>query len=165
MIPDHPPAIPKDLWIPGCFVAFFALLFIVEAAFVAVASQSFTGLVTDNAYTVGLNYNEVLAQREVERKLGWKTELSFEQGEKLEGRLSLRIHDAKGQPVVADKLRATAERMSRFPQIEVVNYQRQSDGSYLAHLSVPLAGRWFIRARIQRDEQVIHIIDEVEVLP
>jgi nitrogen fixation protein FixH len=165
MTPTDPAASKKVNWIPGCFIMFFVLLFGLESAFVVLASRSFTGLVTDNAYAVGLNYNEVLAQREAEKRLGWKTALSFEQGEKLDGRLSLRVRDANGQLLVADKVRATAERMSRFPQIQAVNYERQPDGSYLAHLSVPLAGRWFIRARIQRGEQVVHIIDEVDVRP
>lgn len=164
-MPSDTNASMKDRWIPGCFIAFFVLLLGLESAFVALASQSFTGLVTDNAYAVGLNYNEVLAQREAEKKLGWKTDLAFEQGAGLVGRLSLRVHDANGQLLVADKVRATAERMSRFPQIQEVNYERQPDGSYSARLSVPLAGRWFIRARIQLREQVLHIIDEVEVYP
>ncbi|NOV20227.1 hypothetical protein E5S70_29925 [Ensifer adhaerens] len=165
MTSTDPAASTKDHWIPGCFIMFFVLLFGLEAAFVALASRSFTGLVTDNAYAVGLNYNEVLAQREAEKKLGWKTDLSFEQSEGLAGQLSFRVLDANGQLLVADKVRATAERMSRFPQILAVNYERQPDGSYFARLSVPLAGRWFIRARIQLGEQVLHIIDEVEVYP
>ncbi|MDK1376802.1 MULTISPECIES: FixH family protein [unclassified Sinorhizobium] len=155
----------KDLWIPGCFIFFFILLAGFEVWFVALANRSFTGVVTDNAYAIGLNYNEVLAQREAEKRLGWKTTLSFDEGEKLGGRLTLRVHDADGQLLIADEVRATAERMSRFPQIQAVQYDRQPNGDYVADLSVPLAGRWFIRARIARGGQTVHIIEEVDVRP
>ncbi len=155
----------RDLWIPGCFILFFIFLFGLLAWFVTLANRSFTGVVTDNAYAIGLNYNEVLARREAEQRLGWKTALSFEQGEKLGGRLTLRVRDADGQLLIADEVRATAERMSRFPQIQTVRYDRQPDGDYVADLSVPLAGRWFIRVRVERGGQAIHVIEEVDVRP
>ncbi len=57
----------KDLWIPACFILFFVALAGLEAWFVLLANRTFSGEVTDNAYAVGLNYNQVLAQREAER--------------------------------------------------------------------------------------------------
>jgi nitrogen fixation protein FixH len=155
----------KDLWIPGCFIAFFVCLAALEIWFVTLANRSFTGLVTDEAYTIGVNYNEVLAQREAERQLGWKTSFTFAQGDGLDGRLTLSVRDAEGTALVADELRATAERMSRFPQIQTVTFERQAGGDYVADLEVPLAGRWFVRARIERGGQSIHAIEEVDIRP
>lgn len=155
----------RDRWIPACFVLFFVFLTGLLTWFVVLANQSFTGVVTDNAYAVGLNYNDVLAQREVEKRLGWATALTFKQGNGLDGQLTFSIRDRDGKPVVADELRATAELMTRFPQIQPVAYVRGPDGVYEANLSVPLAGRWFVRARVERDGQSIHVIDEVDVRP
>ena len=155
----------KDLWIPGCFIAFFVCLAALEIWFVTLANRSFTGLVTDEAYTIGVNYNEVLAQREAERQLGWATSFVFVQGDGLDGRLTLSIRDADGTVLLADEIRATAERMSRFPQIQTVNFERQTGGDYVADLEVPLAGRWFVRARIERGGQSIHAIEEVDIRP
>lgn len=155
----------RDLWIPGCFIAFFVCLAGLEIWFVSIANSTFTGLVTDEAYTIGVNYNEVLAQREAERRLGWTTTLSFVQGDGLDGRLALRVHDADGTAIVADELRATAERMSRFPQIQTVNFEREMSGEYVADFKVPLAGRWFVRAKIERGGQSIHVIEEVDIRP
>lgn len=155
----------KDLWIPYCFIAFFVCLSALEVWFVTLANRSFTGLVTDEAYTIGVNYNEVLAQRAAERQLGWTTTFSFVQGEGLAGRLTLRVRDADGTALVADELRATAERMSRFPQIQTVSFKRQAGGDYVAYLEVPLAGRWFVRGRIKRGEQLVHVIEEVDIRP
>lgn len=155
----------RDRWIPGCFILFFVCLAAVEIWFVTLANQSFTGVVTDDAYATGLNYDAVIARREAEKSLGWSTELAFRQGDGLFGRLILRIRDAGGLVLVADDMRATAERMTRFPQILPVDFVRQTDGEYAADFAVPLAGRWFVRIRIERDGQSIQVIEEVEVRP
>ncbi len=155
----------KDRWIPACFILFFVCLAGLEIWFVTLANKSFTGVVTDDAYAIGLNYNDVMARREAERQLGWTASLAFAQGDGLHGALTLRIRDRDGQPLVADNVRATAERMSRSPQIQAVDFKRQSDGEYKAHLVVPLAGRWFVRARIEGNGQAIQVIQEVDVRP
>ncbi len=155
----------KDRWIPACFILFFVFLTGLLSWFVVLANQSFTGVVTDNAYAVGLNYNDVLAHREAEKRLGWATALTFKQGNGLGGDLAFSIRDRDGKPVVADEVRATAELMTRFPQIQPVEYVRRPDGVYEAKLSVPLAGRWFVRARVERGGQSIHVINEVDVRP
>lgn len=155
----------KHRWIPGCFILFFVCLAGLEIWFVTIANKTFTGMVTDDAYAIGLNYNEVLARREAERRLGWTTTITFSQGADLAGQLMLSLHDADGQALVANEIRATAERMSRFPQIQTVSFEPQATGEYLANLDVPLAGRWFIRVRIERGGQAVHVIEEVDVRP
>lgn len=155
----------KDLWIPASFVLFFVFLTGLLSWFVVIANRSFTGVVTEDAYAIGLNYNDVLALREIEKRLGWATALSFKQEDGLGGLLTFSLRDRDGRPLVADDIRATAERMTRFPQIQKVDYERRADGVYEANLVVPLAGRWFIRARITRNGESIHVIDEVDVRP
>ncbi|CAM5614065.1 hypothetical protein ATER59S_05747 [Aquamicrobium terrae] len=155
----------KHLWIPTSFVLFFICLAGLEIWFVTIANSSFTGVVTDDAYAIGLNYNEVLKRREAERRLGWTTAIAFTQGTDLAGEVRLTVRNADGQSLAADDVRATAERMSRFPQIQAVEFERQSDGQYLAKLNVPLAGRWFLRVRIEKGGEAIHVIEEVDVRP
>ena len=84
-----------------CFVLFFVALAGLEAWFVLLANRTFSGVVTDNAYTVGLKYDDVLAQREAERKLGWSTDLSFVQQGGLAGRLTLVVTDRMAFPWTA----------------------------------------------------------------
>jgi nitrogen fixation protein FixH len=155
----------KDLWIPGCFILFFVCLAALEVWFMTLAHRSFTGVVTDDAYSIGLNEEELAAQREAARRLGWTAAMAFEQGPGLGGRLTLQLRDAAGQALNADEVRATAERMTRFPQIQAVRFVRQPGGEYLADFSVPLAGRWFVRVRLARGGQSLQVIDEVHVRP
>lgn len=155
----------KDLWIPGCFILFFVALAGLEAWFVTLANRTFSGVVTDNAYAVGLNYDAVLAQRAAERRLGWATELTFEQQNELAGRLTLAVTNRDGTALDGLEVRATAERMTRFPQIQTVDFRRQRAGIYAGDLKVPLAGRWFVRVKVEQDGRSVHMIKEVDVLP
>ncbi len=155
----------KDRWIPGCFILFFVALALLEVWFVTLANRSFTGVVTDDAYAAGPNHSAVLVQREANQHLGWVTTVAFEPGEDLNGRLTLGVRDSDGQVLIADEVRATAERMTRFPQIQTVRFDRRPGGAYVADLAVPLAGRWFIRIRIERDGQAINVIEAVDIRP
>lgn len=160
-----PDARRKDLWIPGCIVLFFVGLISLEVWFVSIANRTFSGLVTDNAYGVGLNYNDVLARREAEKRLGWSADLTFRQHSALAGRLTLVVTDAGGTALNHAVVRGTAELMTRFPQIQPIDFVRQPAGDYQAELRVPLAGRWFVRIKVEQNGQAVHAIEEVDILP
>ncbi|PWK74055.1 FixH family protein [Aminobacter sp. AP02] len=155
----------KDLWIPAIFIGFFVFLAGVEAWFVTIAHTTFSGVVTDNAYSIGLAYDDVLAQREAERRLGWSSSLQFDRGDGLSGRLTLVARDALGQPLAGLAVHATAERMTRFPQVLPVAFSEISPGRYAAPLAVPLAGRWFIRTKLEKDGAATLSINEVDIDP
>lgn len=155
----------KDLWIPAIFVGFFVCLAAVEAWFVTIAHITFSGVVTDNAYSTGLAYDDVLARREAEQRLGWSSSLQFDRGNGLSGRLTLVAQEAQGRPLTGATLHATAERMTRFPQILPVVFSEISPGRYVAQLEVPLAGRWFIRTKLEKNDGALHGIKEVDIDP
>lgn len=155
----------RDRWIPGCFIAFFVGLAALEVWFVTIANRTFTGVVTDNAYAVGLNYDQVLARQEAERRLGWRTRFRFVQSGEREGRLTLNVSRPDGSSLSDASVRGTAERMTRFPQILAVEFAQQADGDYVADLKVPLAGRWFVKVKVEQADHSIHVIEEVNVLP
>lgn len=153
-----------DHWIPRSFILFFVALAGLEIWFVSMATSTFSGLVTDQAYTTGLNYNEIIEQRRIEDELGWKATIDYIQEEgALKGKLVLRVLDRDGQPLAPDDIRATAEKMSRHPQIQAVDFNVQPDGTATADLDVPLAGRWFLRLRVGHGEDAIHLIREVDI--
>ena len=163
--PSPAPNPRKDLWIPAIFIGFFVFLAGVEAWFVTIAHTTFSGVVTDNAYSIGLAYDDVLAQREAAKRLGWSSSLQFDRGEGLSGRLTLVAQDAQGKPLTDVTVHATTERMSRFPQILPVAFSEVSPGQYTAQLEVPLAGRWFIRTKLEKDGSAILSINEVDIDP
>jgi nitrogen fixation protein FixH len=153
------------LWIPALFVAFFIGLAGLEAWFVTIARTTFSGLVTDHAYDVGLAYNAVIATKESEARVGWSSSFRFDQSGPLGGRVNLSLVTSDGKPVAGASIHATAELMSRFPQILPVIFSETEGGNYTANVRVPLVGRWFIRVKATRNEQTIHRIDEIGIAP
>lgn len=155
----------RDLWIPGLFIAFFVCLACLELWFVTIARTTFSGVVTDQAYDIGLNYNQVIAAREAEARLGWTFGFRFEPTGPLAGRVTLTLADKAGAPVAGAALQASSERMTRFPQMVPAFFREAAPGQYVADINVPLAGRWFVRAKATRDGDTSHVIKEIWVAP
>lgn len=51
-------------WVLWAFLAFFAVFASVDAYFVYQAISTHTGVVVENPYEVGLNYNEIIEKAE-----------------------------------------------------------------------------------------------------
>lgn len=123
-------------------LAFFGIVIAANAAFVALALDSWTGLSTDNAYQRGLAYNETLRSAAAQRALGWTAKLAFSQDAAGGGQLEVGFVDRRGAPVedlsVAGQIRRpTHEGFDR----EVV-LERSGPGRYAARLELPLGGQW-----------------------
>lgn len=71
---------PSDRFIPWYIVLFFAVQFPVFGWFYHIASSTYTGLVTDQAYEKGLRYNQVIAEASAQQQLGWRITISKEGG-------------------------------------------------------------------------------------
>ena len=64
--------------IPYYFVLFFITIIILDSIFVYLAFSSHTGLVSENSYEKGLNYNDIISQKEKQDKLNWITVTKIE---------------------------------------------------------------------------------------
>jgi nitrogen fixation protein FixH len=155
----------RDLWIPRAFVGFFIGLAILESGFITLAYRSFTGVVTDQPYAEGLNYNQNLAAREAEKALGWTVQSHFISNSSLTGRMTLDLSDKDGHILKDATVLATAERMTEFPQVLPVTFKEDNPGQQVSSFTLPLPGRWFIRLKVTKDGHAIHKIIEVEVSP
>ena len=65
-------------WIPWVFVGFFVVVFGANAAMVAFALTTWTGVETDTPYEDGVVYQKVLDAEHRQAELGWKVDLAFE---------------------------------------------------------------------------------------
>lgn len=68
----------KDKYILFAFLAFFGVVFTVDAIFIHTALTTYTGVVTDKAYERGLNYNDTLNEANTQPELN--DQVSFENG-------------------------------------------------------------------------------------
>ncbi len=161
---DAPPE-RRDRWIPFAFVGFFLALAGLQAWFVILAYGTFSGLVTDRPYSTGLAYDAVIAAREAETAQGWTAALAFTPTGALTGRVTLTVTGSDHTPLTDMVVRGTVERMTKFPQILPLAFAPTKPGEQTAMFAAPLAGRWFVRVRIEQGAQVLHRIFEVDVQP
>lgn len=129
----------KSIW-PKAIVIFFAVVLSVNGFFIYKSVSGFEGLVEDNYYEKGLNYNNVIQQA---KRLGWKIELSFADGlnPTAQNRAKVSISDTEGKAV--DGL--TVQIALRRPATDKFDDKfelAQSQGAYYGSVSVPVSGFW-----------------------
>ncbi|WP_018388274.1 FixH family protein [Ancylobacter sp. FA202] len=154
---DTPHDLRRDLWIPAGFVLFFIALAGLQLWFVLLANRSFSGLVTDPKPASGV-HAAVHAP-------DWSARLTFAPDTPLAGTLSVELKGADGAPLTPDRLIATAERATRFPQLLPIAFQVVGPGRFEAPLRLPLAGDWAVRLTLTRAGATSERIETLEVAP
>jgi len=127
-------------------LAFFAVVFAVNAVFIYLALDSFRGLSTDDAYVRGLDYNRTIAAAQAQQVLGWQARL---ESERVTGSnevvLRLTIVDRDGAPIPG----LSADGMLQRPVDDSMDrrlvFAAAGDGRYEARALVPQWGQWDVR--------------------
>ena len=138
----------RDKWIPWYFVAFFVGLAIMDGIFVYLATSTFTGVVTDQAYERGLKYNETVAAAEAQAELGWVGSAALEGNETFSFTLSDGANALVGADVVAEFTRPTQSGVDF--QVPLMGLQ---NGTYSAQVDFPLEGIWDVRVYVTWKQQ------------
>ena len=132
---------PSDKWIPWYFVAFFVGLAIVNAVFIYIATTTHSGVVTENAYSEGLSYNETIAAAEAQEALGWQINIYVE-----DSMLRFEVNDGhdhvKSASVIAEFINPTREGVDFT--VELVETDQ---GFYEGVIPSGIIGQWDIRVK------------------
>lgn len=124
-------------------IAFFGLIFTVNAVFVYFALNSWTGLETREHYTQGLAYNKILDADSRQQALGWRVDVSVEQLGPRTARLIVTLNDRSGAPLTdVDDLQSTFVRPTHEGHDFSTRLTEISAGRYEASIEMPLAGQW-----------------------
>lgn len=94
------PANPRDRGLQGrhvlfAILGFFGTIFAVNGVFLYAALSTYTGVVAQEPYRKGLNYNQRIAAGERQEDLGWNAEATLTR----EAGLTVVLQDAAGAPV------------------------------------------------------------------
>lgn len=116
---------------------FFGVIFAVNTAFVTVAIKSNTGVVDNQYYERGVNYNETLAQSEWQKSLGWVGIL-----DQTNERIRFKLTDNMGQPVTQKTVTIVMRRPVQAGQDFDVPLKEQSPGIYVGSLKNTPLGIW-----------------------
>lgn len=139
---------PVDKWIPWLVVLFFMVFMCVDAVMVTLAITTQTGLVTEEAYEKGLDYNKTIAAAAAQAKLGWKDKIS------LEGNiLSYSLKDKTGNFPAGADVRAKISRPTQDGYDFEIPLHKISTSTYETEVSFPLPGTWNVRIFVKWPDQ------------
>ncbi|MBT5943195.1 MAG: FixH family protein [Rhodospirillaceae bacterium] len=141
------------------FIAFFGVVFLVNGIFFWFASDSWTGLSTEDAYRKGIAFNDELARADAQRLLGWTAETGYASDMPGTGRLTFALRTEDGQPVRDRIVTATFKR----PVAEGIDFSAtlnsDESGRYVADITPPAPGQWDVRIEVSRPGAPSYLVE------
>lgn len=135
---DNKPKILTGRRVLVYILLFFAAIFVVNAMFIVKALESHSGVVQDNPYKRGLEYNKILEKHEKEKLLGWVGQASVADNQTL----VYLLNDKDGNAVHGAKVTVQMLRPAQKGQDYSLQLHEQDRGRYTAKLNAPLKGSW-----------------------
>jgi len=141
-------------------IGFFSVFIIVDGFFWYLASDSHTGLVTEQPYEKGLAYNDTVAASDEQLALGWSSKV------RLEGNsVVVSLTDKDGTAITGAELDVKFMR----PTVEGYDFSArlsESDsGVYKTAVEFPLDGQWDVRIFVSWNQQQYQKTTRVMVRP
>ncbi|KAB2913361.1 MAG: FixH family protein [Hyphomicrobiaceae bacterium] len=120
-------------------VVFFGIVFAVNGIFLYSALSTYTGVVAQEPYRKGLQYNQRIGEGAKQDALGWREDVRVDrQG------VTLRLVDRDGQPVTGLKVAGFIGRPSTNQQDIRVALREANAGIYSVQLETLQAGSWIV---------------------
>ncbi|MFC3052759.1 FixH family protein [Kordiimonas pumila] len=153
---------PSDRWIPWYFVAFFVVLIMISAGFVAIAVTTHTGVVTEHAYQKGLDYNDTIAAAEKMHHTGWAGTVTFNPvASALEGNMVFTLQDKAGKPVENAAVMASVFRPTQSGYDFAFPLDARGAGVYSADVVFPLSGQWEVRFFAEKPDATFQMAERL----
>lgn len=154
-------------WYPWLFVGAFGIIIAVNGTMAYLALDTWTGLETKNYYQKGQEFNEALAQKAAQAKLGWTAKARFDAlpsaDQPRTGLIHLNFANAQGLGVGALEIEASAVRPTSEGHDQPLTFTAQGDGHYVAPVTFALPGQWELRATASRADEVFKLRYRLQV--
>ncbi|MDT8316968.1 MAG: FixH family protein [bacterium] len=152
----------KSPWIRG-LIAMMAIIVTVNIIMITVAFKTSPGLVVDDYYEKGKNYNKSLEKMAAQKALGWDAHLSspekIEVAEKTG--FGLTIIDRSKSPLSVDKVEVFAFRPSDAAADFSAQMILKAEGEYGGDLLFPLPGVWDLIVNVVKADDQFEITKRV----
>jgi len=135
----------RDRLIPYYFVVFFAALAVLFGWFVHLARSSYTGLVTQQAYEKGVDYNKTIARAKAQDAMGWHAAVTHA----ADG-VTLALTDARGAAVTGAEVSLWLFRpVQAGMDLRLPMTAGAEAGLYTARVDPPQRGLWEARLLVK----------------
>ncbi len=155
----------RSLWIPWALVGIFVVFLIADSVMVYLASRTWTGLETQNAYEKGLAYNETIAAAEAQAALGWRVDIEAGLADEGEAWVEVRLEDRGGRPIAAQQVSARLVRPTSEGHDREAILTALGGGRYRGKIELPLPGVWDLDVRIEHAGDIYHASRRVFLKP
>jgi nitrogen fixation protein FixH len=135
----------RDKLIPWCFVAFFAVIALVDGVMVTIAVKTKTGIVREHAYEEGLQYNKIITASQTQAALGFAGDIAFASTGKQRGTITFSLRDKQGKALAATPVMLNISRPTQDGHDQRILMESSTGGSYRAAVMFPLPGQWEVR--------------------
>jgi nitrogen fixation protein FixH len=146
----------SDSKIPYIFIAFFAVIIVVNVVYIYLAKTTWRGVATEDAYQKGLNYNETLKQEEKQKELGWSVDTKINQTGKNKASILVVVLDKESNKIKD----ATVNIFFRNPAKEEQDFAATTqtfDNAYRFNVDFPQPGQWDAIFEITRGEDKLYV--------
>jgi len=149
----------SDKYIPWYFVAFFVVFLSFDGVFLYLATSSHRGVVEENTYQRGLNYNDTVAAAEAQTALGWQSTLSLADNNSIE----LQLKDAENRPLMGAIVTTRFFRPTQAGGDFTVRLLEAKNGLYRSARINAVPGQWELRVFVQWKHQHYQINQRILV--
>ncbi|MEX2647677.1 MAG: FixH family protein [Alphaproteobacteria bacterium] len=150
-------------WIPWVFAGAFGLVVAANGALVYLATSTFNGLVTENAYQEGVAFNRMLERADDQARTAWSVEPSFSAKGGMTGELTLVVATRDGAPLTGAVATVRFVRPIQEGYDFDASLASRGDGRYGATVTFPLPGLWDAHVTIERDGRVHGLVRRLVV--
>ena len=126
------------LWLAG----FFGVIFAVNAAFITMSVKTFSGEDEQKPYLQGVEYNDSLARRTEQRRLGWQAQIG---ASRLSGgavRIAVMVKDRNSQPLRGLALTAELRHPADERRDRQLSLAETAPGLYQSDVPGVMPGHW-----------------------
>lgn len=124
----------------AAMLAFFGIVIGANVYLSVEAMRSWTGVVVDNSYASGQDFNEKVQRTREQAALGWTSTVRYDAG-----KVSFQVLDRDGTPLRVSGVTARITRPIGVDGDQIITLQPLADGSFAAPVTL-LSGSWNIVA-------------------
>ncbi len=121
------------------FLGFFGVIFAVNGVFLYSAISTYTGVVAQEPYRKGLQYNDRIAAGARQAELGWTETIEVNSDAVI-----LRLTDRAGKPVSGLRIEGVLGRPSTNPHDIALSFSEIDTGRYAVDVGAIEPGSWMV---------------------
>jgi nitrogen fixation protein FixH len=127
------------------FFTFFGTIFAMNGAMIYSAFSTYSGIVSNEPYRKGLNYNDRIAADARQARLGWNDAITVGR----DGHVVVMLADRDGQPIAGARLDAQIGRPSTNRHDIKIDLGETAAGRYEAQVGTLDEGSWTISVDVK----------------